>query len=101
MPWEFVAVTNTLYPQRLALSSPASGGRSVGVVRLRTTATEFFFNVCGIDNRLRALFITGLYILSAPKRYKLHNMTVRLMVETTSTRLHDSESYAGGSVSFL
>jgi hypothetical protein len=32
---------NTLYQQRLALTSPTSGGRSVGVVRLRTTATEF------------------------------------------------------------
>jgi hypothetical protein len=31
---------NTLYPQRLALTSPTSGGRSVGIVRLRTTATE-------------------------------------------------------------
>jgi hypothetical protein len=32
---------NTLYPQRLALTSPTSGGRSVGIVRLRTMATEF------------------------------------------------------------
>jgi hypothetical protein len=32
---------NTLYPQKLALSSPTSGGRSVGIVRLRTKATEF------------------------------------------------------------
>jgi hypothetical protein len=32
---------NTLYSQRLALTSPTSGGHSVGIVRLRTTATEF------------------------------------------------------------
>jgi hypothetical protein len=32
----------TLYPQKLALTSPASGGRSVGIVRSRTLATEFF-----------------------------------------------------------
>jgi hypothetical protein len=31
------------YPQRLALTSPTSGGRSVGIVRLRTTATNFSF----------------------------------------------------------
>jgi hypothetical protein len=31
----------TLYPQRLALTSLISGGRSVGIVRLQTTATEF------------------------------------------------------------
>jgi hypothetical protein len=32
-----------LYPQHLALTSPTSGGRSVGVVRLRNKATEFAF----------------------------------------------------------
>jgi hypothetical protein len=31
----------TLYPQKLALTSPTNGGRSVGVVRLRTQVTEF------------------------------------------------------------
>ena len=31
-----------LYPQKLALTSPTGGGRSVGVVRVRTKATEFF-----------------------------------------------------------
>ena len=30
-----------LYPQKLALTSPNGGGRSVGIVRLRTKATEF------------------------------------------------------------
>jgi hypothetical protein len=29
-----------LYPQKLALTSPTSGGRSVGIVHLRTKATE-------------------------------------------------------------
>jgi hypothetical protein len=29
------------YPQKLALTSPTSGGHSVGIVRLRTKATEF------------------------------------------------------------
>jgi len=32
-----------LYPQKLALTSPTSGGRSVGIVRMRTKATEFSF----------------------------------------------------------
>jgi hypothetical protein len=32
---------NTLYLQKLALTSPTSGGRLVGIVRLRTKATEF------------------------------------------------------------
>jgi hypothetical protein len=30
-----------LYPQKLALTSPTSGGRSVGIVRLRTKSTQF------------------------------------------------------------
>jgi hypothetical protein len=32
----------TLYLQRLALTSPTSGGRSIGIVRLRTQTTVFF-----------------------------------------------------------
>jgi hypothetical protein len=34
---------DTLYPQKLALTSPTSGDRSVGIVCLRTKATEFLF----------------------------------------------------------
>jgi hypothetical protein len=36
-PWP----RDTLYPQKLAHTSPTSGGRSVGIVRSRTKATEF------------------------------------------------------------
>jgi hypothetical protein len=32
-----------LYPQKLALTSPTGGGRSVGIVRSRTKATELLF----------------------------------------------------------
>jgi hypothetical protein len=32
---------DTLYKQKLALTSPTSGGRSVGIVRSQTQATEF------------------------------------------------------------
>jgi hypothetical protein len=32
----------TLYPQRLALTSPTSDGRSVGIVRSQTQVTDFF-----------------------------------------------------------
>jgi hypothetical protein len=34
---------DTLYSQKLVLISPTSGGRSVGIVRSRTKATEFGF----------------------------------------------------------
>ena len=33
-----------LYPQKLTLTSPTGGGRSVGIVRSRTKATEFFLS---------------------------------------------------------
>jgi hypothetical protein len=33
----------TLYPQKLALTSPTSGVRSVGIVRSQTEGTEFSF----------------------------------------------------------
>jgi hypothetical protein len=33
----------TLYPQKLALTSPTSGGHSVGIGRSRTKATEFIY----------------------------------------------------------
>jgi len=33
----------------LALTSPTGGGRSVGIVRSRTKATEFFFYQCIYD----------------------------------------------------
>ena len=32
-----------LYPQKLVLTSPTGGGRSVGIVHVRTKATEFSF----------------------------------------------------------
>jgi hypothetical protein len=34
---------DTLYPQKLALTSPTSGGRSISTVRSQTQATEFIF----------------------------------------------------------
>jgi hypothetical protein len=39
---------DTLYPQKLALTSPTSGGRSVAIVCSRTKATEFSFYTVGI-----------------------------------------------------
>ena len=42
-----------LYPRKLALTSPTGGGRSVGIVRVRTKATEFSLylqNLCKIPS---------------------------------------------------
>jgi hypothetical protein len=35
---------DTLYPQKLALTSPTCGGRLVGIIRLRTKTTESSVN---------------------------------------------------------
>ena len=43
-----------LYPQKLALTSPTGGGRSVGIVRSRTKATEFSLALC---SRVRASWV--------------------------------------------
>jgi len=42
-----------LYPQKLALTSPTGGGRSVGMVRSRTKATEFSFSLGSITATLK------------------------------------------------
>jgi len=44
-----------LYPQKLALTSPTGGGRSVGIVRSRTKATEFSL-VYTCNHNLRVIF---------------------------------------------
>jgi hypothetical protein len=41
MAVEIRRADHIIYPQKLALSLPTSGGHSVGTVRLRTTVTEF------------------------------------------------------------
>jgi hypothetical protein len=51
----FAALTTLqiLYPQKLVLTSPTSGGRSVSIVRLLTKATEFSFDcLCGLVVRV-------------------------------------------------
>jgi hypothetical protein len=40
--------SDTHYPQKLALTSPTCGSRSVGIVRMRTKTTEFSFYVLHI-----------------------------------------------------
>jgi hypothetical protein len=45
-----------LYPQKLALSSPTGSGRSVGIVRSRTKATEF-----SLVYIYRSLYVSGDY----------------------------------------
>jgi hypothetical protein len=52
----------TLYPQKLAITSPTSGGRSVGVVRSRTQTMEFVCFVCLSLLLLRAEYLAHLIL---------------------------------------
>jgi hypothetical protein len=50
---------DTLYPQKLTLTSPTDCGRSVGIVRLRTKTTEFSL-VSGSGSRKPRLTAVGI-----------------------------------------
>jgi hypothetical protein len=57
---------DTLYSLKLALTSPTSGGRSVGIVRLRTKATDL--RVVLRPFQINVIYINGIcvYILHVP-----------------------------------
>jgi len=52
----------TLYQQKLTLTSPTGGGRSVGIVRLRTKATRFFLMYNVTLRRVRVTLV-GYYTM--------------------------------------
>ena len=54
-----------LYPQKLALTSPTSGGRSVGIVRVRTKATEFLVLVY--------ISFISRYLVTLPRTFLIRN----------------------------
>ena len=73
-----------LYPQKLALTSPTRGGRSVGIVRSRTKAAEFFrvfYAHCALILFLKVLICTD---LRRGLRYKIVILRYRYL------RLFDS-----------
>ena len=51
-----------LYPQKLPLTSPTGGGRSVGIVRVRTKATEFSLSKCNFP------VVFNQYVLSSVQK---------------------------------
>ena len=55
-----------LYPQKLALTSPTGGGRSVGIVRSRTKAMEFSseFIRGGFEGLLLTKYVYNYYLRS-------------------------------------
>jgi hypothetical protein len=71
---------DTLYPQKLALTSPTSGSRSLGIVRLRAKDTELFFvsiiyvrggtstELCGITTQTIIIFMATVLKTSNPTK---------------------------------
>ena len=55
-----------LYPQKLALSSPTGGGRSVGIVRSRTKATEFSLVFSFIISQWLRTHTIDMFAMSVP-----------------------------------
>ena len=53
-----------LYPQKLALTSPTGGGRSVGIVRSRTRATEI----------RRLCYFNGVYTFTNVTTGRIYNL---------------------------
>jgi hypothetical protein len=49
----------TIYPHKLTLTSPTTGGRSVGVVRSRTQTTEFLYIIKKIIYFASCPIVTG------------------------------------------
>jgi hypothetical protein len=73
-----------LYPQKLALTSPTSGGRSVGIVLLRTKATEFVRS-----EATNFYFFETLFVRVHPARNSLMEaMSARVCLQTLSCGSH-------------
>ena len=53
-----------LFPQKLVLTSPTGGGRSVGIVRSRTKATEFLYEKFGRNNESSSIWTIPDYLLN-------------------------------------
>jgi hypothetical protein len=69
---------DTLYEQKLALTAPTSGGRSVGIVRLRTKTMEFVF-VCisyNVRIKIKTKYIKKMFLQSR-SFHILRNMRTR------------------------
>jgi hypothetical protein len=65
---------DTLCLQKLALTSPISGGRSIGIVRLRTKATEFSFFIWRLFNWNPLMCLVFWFIFVFVTEYLLSNI---------------------------
>jgi hypothetical protein len=79
----------TLYPHKLALTLPTSGGRSIGILSSRTQATEFFITILDIYLKQNAL-VTGFCL-----RFKWCLLTCVQSSELVSRALPIGPSWLG------
>jgi len=83
-----------LNPQKLALTSPTGGGRSVGIVRVRTKATEFSL-VLGLGVLYIHVLLTYVYTGKIGER-----SIMRVFWVTPPRSLADGCYRFGGKLSF-
>jgi len=84
-----------LCPQKLALTSPTGGGRSVGIVRVRTKATEFslvfscLHSICGDIITSRRLGPSSSPDLTTRHFYFWGALKNKMHVTSTKCRIKD------------
>jgi hypothetical protein len=61
----------TLYPQKLAITSPTSGGRSVGVVHSRTQTMEFFIIIFIYQSWTEVMMISKIHLNARTKLFRM------------------------------
>jgi hypothetical protein len=84
---------DTLYPQKLALTSPTCVGRSVGIVRLRTKTTAFICLIFGLLLVLPSSFQPPLLhrvSFTSSSLLFLLNVLTRIIVRPGSKRVNEA-----------
>jgi hypothetical protein len=88
---------NTLYLQKLTLTSPTSGGRSVGIVHLRTKAMEF---VCFVAPLLKFRISTTWYKIMKQKSLR-DQLSQLIYFHLYTHHLQKNQLLAQGSLNLL
>jgi hypothetical protein len=74
---------DTLYPQKLALTSPTYGGRSVGIIHLRAKTTEFvclFFVVSDICLLKKSSFLRAVGSSRTARPILTHYVMIKIHI---------------------
>jgi hypothetical protein len=79
----------TLYPQKLAITSPTSGSRSVDIVRSQTQTIEFSFSF--YVWLLMSVFVSGVYWIDNSFQYNLYIATVKIISDQVIQSSKNSE----------